>query len=64
MEFVQKRLMDPRDLHHQLVVVPIAVHKERLQSCHPVVPVAHKLLNESSKLSTHSAQWTEYKWNV
>ena len=57
-------VMDPKHLLRQLMVWRTTAHDERLQSYHPFVPVARKLLNELFKLSIRAAQWIDYEWDV
>ena len=56
-----RSLMDLKHLLLQLMVGPITAHEERLQSWHPFVHTARKLLNEFSKLNIGAAPLIDYK---
>ena len=57
-------LMDPKHLLHQSMVRPTIGHEDGLQSRHPFVSEARKLLNEVSKLNILAAQWIDCQWDA
>ena len=46
------------------MVGPTPVQGKSLQSIHPFVPKARRLLSELSKTSIRAAQWIDFKWNA
>ena len=56
--------MDPKHLHHQLMVGRTTAYEKRMQSRQPSKPAARKQLNELYKLSMSAAQRTDFNWDT